>query len=313
MLMALKDALIAAGGTARRCSYYNGVGYTLTDDTDSWGADTSRVRSAPSASNRSWIVIRMPAAMGATCDVLLDYSPWDVSVAGAFYGRIAIGGYAQDGTASSGPTGTNVINPIPYAADDNGRQIVNAIGQRYWNSSYATDGSCFRFWSFHGGKCVMFFAMQTLKNPAPEIAAGSDLFVCWVSCASASSVPADRTTYSTLYTGNSSTLGFIAGSGAITYRLSGETSAGSATPATNHYTANGNPQDGDAWPLLPIGVWSMTNTAYAYGRMGELYDIWWAPSSLITGSTFPGDGSKTFIQLGSIVVPWNPGVVPSIT
>jgi hypothetical protein len=108
--------------------------------------------------------------------------------------------------------------------------------------------------------------------------------------------------------------GYILGSAGILFELSGECRGGSTTPATYQFTAVGNPQDGDAWPMLPIGVWTFSDNTYAYGRHGEVYDLWWAPANLITGSTFPGDGSKTHIQLGNaFVIPWDAGVVPVIT
>lgn len=57
------------------------------------------------------------------------------------------------------------------------------------------------------------------------------------------------------------------------------------------------------YPLYPMGVASFTPGLRA--RLGELPDIWWNPTDLYVGHSFPSDNSRQFMCFGDITLPWN--------
>ena len=63
------------------------------------------------------------------------------------------------------------------------------------------------------------------------------------------------------------------------------------------------------WELYPIGLACLTTGNR--GRVGSLVDIWWKAESVGHGDTFPLDGSRQFLAIGGLVVPWS-GVVPQM-
>jgi hypothetical protein len=73
-----------------------------------------------------------------------------------------------------------------------------------------------------------------------------------------------------------------------------------------------NPRDSSTSPLYPLGLFTTASLTVAYGRDGELFDLWLARADIINGSTYPGDGSRAFLQVGDFVLPWD-GSVPSLS
>ena len=63
----------------------------------------------------------------------------------------------------------------------------------------------------------------------------------------------------------------------------------------------------DEWIMLPIGL--VFNTALVQGRHGRLADIYVAPSNdrmpIVSGWTAPGDGSRQWLKLRQLWIPWN--------
>lgn len=103
------------------------------------------------------------------------------------------------------------------------------------------------------------------------------------------------------------------GCGPVTYYMTQEFASTSVLSTL----LNGvNPDDSSAWPILPIGLVTLTSTAYAYGRNGDMYDLWWGCSSAapgpITGSAYDGGGSLQFVQFGHLVMPWDGATTPQI-
>jgi hypothetical protein len=61
------------------------------------------------------------------------------------------------------------------------------------------------------------------------------------------------------------------------------------------------------YDLYPIGLWS--NEGGSVGRMGEIPDLWWHPTGLTVGNTFPENTTRTFMCLDNFVVPWNGDII----
>ncbi len=58
-----------------------------------------------------------------------------------------------------------------------------------------------------------------------------------------------------------------------------------------------------SWPVMPMGI--AANAASNSGRMGNLYDMWLAPSGIPDGSTFPDScTARTHVKMGGLILPW---------
>ena len=58
-----------------------------------------------------------------------------------------------------------------------------------------------------------------------------------------------------------------------------------------------------AYPFIPIGLFS--GTATVRGRMGTLVDLWQASVTPVSFYQYPSNGTKQFVQVGDLIVPWN--------
>jgi hypothetical protein len=323
----LYDSMITFGCTPMGCCWWNGSTYAISTPGDGvkngrWTASSEAEWRTHTtfAGNKSWAVLRFPSKFGATTDIVFQcyrnttsYTSMQVFTCAYGY-NIATGTVALRPAVSSGTefTITNVTTGIAT-----GNFIDNGTAKRIWNTAMSSDGDCFRFWILNAGKTICDISLEKMKNPVPGLTSGGKTND-WHLRFNAQFVTAatEVCTLARLYTSTITyTNGFLSdGNIYPTYYYSGECRAGATTPMTNFYVDGTNPQDSSSYPLLPIGIVSgATDLAYSYGRMGEIYDMWWGATNLITGTTFPGDGSKTHIMLGNIVIPWDAGVVPIIT
>jgi hypothetical protein len=302
-LLALKDFLVAAGGVVRRSSDASSV-----SDSDLW-TDISKIVWTITGA-RSWIVIRLDTAVfGPSLDLLIECKWGSTVYVGSLVVSITPEGYdISTGTTSAVPS---TITGTAAALEPYGSGTYNSVFlpkttvKKIWNSAKSDDGECMRFWVMSASVCCTYIEFSKYKNPGSTLAEDDQWYACWYGNNEASA--ANAATYVKMYTNSEAYFcGYIKGTSAYTLNTSGECTNANTSPAPNIYVAVPNPQDDDAYPLLPIGLWSESNTSYAYGRHGEMFDIWWAPSNLTNGSTFPADGSKTYIELGNcIVVPWD--------
>lgn len=61
------------------------------------------------------------------------------------------------------------------------------------------------------------------------------------------------------------------------------------------------------WEMYPIGIAQFA--ANVRSRVGEIKDLWWLPTGVSTGRTFPDDLSRQFIALNDMALPWNGSVL----
>ena len=71
--------------------------------------------------------------------------------------------------------------------------------------------------------------------------------------------------------------------------------------------------DSYGYQFAPIGIYGASPGIR--GRLGNLQDIYWGPQGRTEGTTYPADGSRKWIQLGALVLPWTglnsaPGLMP---
>lgn len=58
------------------------------------------------------------------------------------------------------------------------------------------------------------------------------------------------------------------------------------------------------YPFLPIGLLCLTPVG-SRGRLGTVPDLWYGGTVPADGDNFPGDASRTFVQVGCFIHPWD--------
>ena len=104
--------------------------------------------------------------------------------------------------------------------------------------------------------------------------------------------------------------------GTFTIKYSGEGSGNNTNTGgllVNNTSDNvglvSNDFDG-TWPFYPVGIYS--TTGLCRGKLGNLFDLWWAPVGLNNGDTFPiSSATRQFVVMGPLIFPWtNDGTIP---
>ncbi len=103
---------------------------------------------------------------------------------------------------------------------------------------------------------------------------------------------------------------------AASLHLTTEYSINVSTPplsATGPVVRQGVSNFTNQYPLSPIGL--MSRDAGLIGRVGLLTDLWFGPDAdtgVSEGDNYPGDASRTFIEMGVFLLPWDT-TVPVLT
>ncbi len=300
MILGVKNALKAAGWTVMGSSGYLGGAAWTCDANDNWDVVGAVVFAAEGA-NHAWIRLQNAALAGGTFELLLNC----FSVNGAVGVSVSVSGFTVGGTTANAPTKAD-STAICSDTTANGSWTTSAA-QHYWHTAVSADLKCTRFFVTRGGKCTTFGCIEEMQNPVAGVLAADNWVVWYCPCLSAVT---DKPTVALM--SDVTTYGFSrvnATATAVKYSLTVEGSVDE--PIVDTLTA-ANPRDGGASPLCPIGLLTTSSAANAYGRDGELFDMWFGRTNLITGSTYPGDGSKAFAQFGQLVIPWD-GSAPSIS
>lgn len=308
ILLAMKNTLVSGGWVVRRSSNATSVA-----DSDLWSTIADLNWGTTGA--RSWIVLRNTALSDGAFDLLIECRWGSSTYVTHLQLYVAAEGYNLDGSISSLPTAIADQCTIYYYATAShvGNFISTDNTDKYWNSSISSDKECTRFWVFQGGYCTTFLQIDAVKNPVSGLVTTDQWFVSHVRNAASSTtnrmLSATFNAYSGVGGSDVGTKSYSSGNGIVGYALTAESAGG--TTLTSDYIA-ANPDDGSAWPLLPMGLSTKINISWAYGRNGEVFDLWWGSDTLAIGSTYPSTGAKSFIQIGCFVLPWD-GSVPSIS
>jgi hypothetical protein len=300
--------MVAAGWTVQLSSDAASAGaadYWIDTGDLNWGTTGAR----------SWIVLRNDNLGPTHFEVLLECKWYSSGYESHLAVRYAPAGDYSGGNTTTAPTCSNeqTLNAT-IAANYQACFISDGVTNcypRFWHYMYSNDGQCHRFFMTQGGinNCALCF--ERIKNPVAGLAAADQFVVFYYPDQGNDSISANVSKFTTAVLNAVAALkSYVAGSGAITYYATGEFCGAGSKPINDLLVAP-NPNDGDSWPVMPVGLVTLTNAAYAYGRNGELFDIWWAPTSRMTGHTYPADGSNQFIQLGEMILPWD-GSVPRV-
>lgn len=304
--------------TSSNAGIVGGVNYGGTGSGDLWVIDNATLAQAAgvitvpndvnyNTNRHSWIVLRQTgiASNFEVCFDLSSVTPGSMTI--AFSPSAGFTG----GTATARPTATDEIRIVGGSSAASVFSNVNT--QRVFHYMQSTDGQCSRLWVWRSGTinevCLLF---EMPKNPvsgcpalvfAESIVTGSDATV--------------TSSVTNFYVGRrfrgrvSSDTVLLAGLTAEAYSngtlLRSATGIGSAV----------NTFSGE-WPVLPLGVatnatattdggssGSQPTVPPPFGRIANLHDMWWRPSGLATGDSFPNNpATRQFMSIGDIVVPW---------
>jgi hypothetical protein len=310
ILLAVKNALVSAGWVVRSSSGFYDTGggrVQVAGTTDYWDTVAALVWSTLGTGARSWIVLRNTALAGGAFDLLLECRATN----GAYRGIAAYctpAGYNTDGTTTAMPTAVTPATVVTLEAVGgiSGYFAYNAVA-KHWNVSVSSDKECTRVFVFTAGVCCAYWCFEKMKNVPAGMAASDNWYAaCFLRIDAPSG---DEPTIANLYSTANGKGVHLASSTVLAQYLTCEARDAMTMPAA--ITA-GNPEDGGAWPIFPIGVMTATAPGTCYGARGEMQDMWWGVATIVTGSTHPAGGAKTHIKIGSLVMPWD-GSVPGIS
>ena len=269
---------------------------------DKWLTYANCVAGSGSGNARAWIVLRNSVTNvqllmdmngnGNSPNPLESGMTWVMSPAAGFTG----------GSTTARPTATDEI--LITAVTGNGN---NAGFFLYYNSStpqqvvlnvmQSTDGQCLRWIMFANGLSRHFGILDFLAEAVSGFT--NPVFM------NVSSTGGVEPGYGN--TLNTTTTLFRKGATVYGGNWTAEGIRSQNMPE-NSISIVPNEYDG-TWPMYPAGF--MGSTTNTRGRLGRFYDIWFGASVLGEGFCYPNDGTRQFLQVGGVIVPWN-GSLPQI-
>lgn len=276
------------------------------DSTDRW-ADWTKVLHGAGA--HSWVVLRF-AGIGAKFEIcwdLLGVNGGDYTGSLLYVSPVNGFGAANggtDGSVTSRPTATDEVRI--FATGDwslfGSNVILNAHRADFWVDA---TGSFFYWARLYNSDCIVFGFLGVPNNPPAEWTSSPK----WVVGSYGGGGAANRGNWYNNARVFSQVNGTPAGTSvqALASFLTQETFNGAPISSVQTFSADLNA----GWCMLPVGIYD-TNI-YRRGRLGDMPDIWWgAETNVLTGDTYPADGSNQFIQLNQLILPWD-GSTPVVT
>ena len=289
ILMKIKASLLGFASNpwvVRSCSWYSsGWNVANGDYIDHWTiGDNIRAGAITNPANfHSWIVLEQT---GTGYNMCIDLGGSD-SIYGALVVGISASGYNLDGTTKRRPTASDDIAVNYGNWHDNG---LHNVGLHVMQS---TDGECTRIIHCFDHAAESMWMMDKAKNP---VTGWTDPVIGFMlGQGNAADYYLNRNDYATK--------GYLGG--VMKLYISGEGYANLLVQSK----VNVPDDDTGEWLLSPMGL--VCEDYPNRGRRGEIFDMWWGGPAIADGTTFPGDGSGTFVQFRGAVFPWN-GTVPLI-
>jgi hypothetical protein len=268
---------------------------TLADlaGTDYWIDGSTLSFAASTTSAHSWIVLGQ-TGLAANFQLLLDCVSAGPAkhLMGIHFSPNA--GYVLAGTPTYKPTATDEVTLLTAAAWG---ASSAASGITRLHVMKNTDGSAIRVILYRSGLVSGFWMIDKAVNAA----SGWTYPVAAMIIGTSSAVPAANIIGSTITLGAANVKAAVPVAGTMAMYMTCEgikTAAGTLVDKVT--TAN---ELSGEFPVLPLGLWC--DTVGSKGRHGTLVDMWAGSSSIIEGSTYPGDGTKQLVQFQSLVMPWN--------
>lgn len=263
-----------------------------TGPSDLWTSPSAIKRDFAITDPRAWIVLRQPA-LGANFEILFDYAVYNAYNYSHGFILVCPTGFDTSGASTtSSPVPNGPSNPMSEVAYGDITFAINSptTAQRL-HVMMSDDGKITRWWSCHDGSFSSNFVQVSEVAGASVWTPGGYGHVY---------LPPNNGSYGTLndsaharsvYPGTHNDEFFM-------YM----TSIGSIAALGQIQTVPDD--DSGDYPVSAIGLASGTPATYG-PRRGALDDIWWGSTAISSGDTYPASGSKDFVQLGDLVLPWN--------
>ena len=269
-----------------------GGSFGNNDLVDRW-IDSGDLVWANTGTSHSWVVLKNNVTGVQVCfdldssnDQFMHLS-WSLA---AGYG-VANGG--TDGSASDRPTATDQRTLINTAAFCGGSASETNAVVHTWQS---TDGECTRVAAMFDEILMMFWAFDKAQNP---VAGWNGNYVVAQS-ATGTTIP---TGTFFLLAGTSNTFGR---DGATDFDMFMATEMFGI--ATEPYLGSVIRYD-DVDGYVDFTSITLVGEAPRRGEHGECYDLWFGNNFRHSGHTWPNDLTRTFIQMGDLVLPWDGAAV----
>ena len=299
LMFGIKQSLKAFGTLPWTCWGSNdGLGaghFGNGDSNDRWAAATNLVW-ATAGSNHSWIVLTQGGLdSGGKASLCID-----LANATGCYAAIVLSPHAGFGVANGGADGTAIARPT--ASDEiiiNAAAVAwgqyNAAALHRYTVMQSTDGQCTRVFIFYNGGCQGVWIIDKSKNPQSQWTYPVFGYVCG---GVAAATDPGNVSYAYLLV---STFGKFWILASCAFQFTGE----SLGPANNLIGQVLTIADEDSleWSFGGMGIYGAT--AGHRGRKGEVFDMWWGSITRQTGDPYPATATKSFMEIGDIVVPWD--------
>lgn len=267
---------------------------------DLWQDDPGSLAWGIESVAHSWIQIALPG-VGPTFQILIALIDSGTVKVTAFASWAGFTG----GSATARPTATDEVQlvgttELGAVLFGGGTGSVDRV-LHVWMPS---DGSALRATVYAGGTRDLVLHVDKPVNP---VSGWTTPFVAKLSAGVISAV--DQLSHAALNAVDAGYFGsVIAGAAPRKLKLGWTGEAIGGTLAAARLTAGG--AKSGAYPIDAIGLFS-TSTYFLDGtqpltdRYGELADIWWGSPTPPDGSTYPNDGTRTLIQVGNVILPWD--------
>lgn len=308
LLLGIKNAMIgfASNPWIVQYSCNSSVAGSAGDLVDRWAAGTDLVW-ATGASAKSWIVLKQ-AGIATNFQICIELRSNQTTNEQIMALTVSPNAGFTGGTTTARPT----------AADE--FQVLNGGSTAFWMSSHtstfsatyhvqqSSDGACTRWFIGYQGRIQSFVFFEK----ATDAVTGWTYPFAVGACAVVSATTGEGPTYSN-FNDNAGVVATPAGgafgyhSGGMGLFLSTEGYVAGMLGEKLNVVAN---EISSEWPMCPIGL--VSETVGKRGRHGALSDMWFGVNINQSGTTYPADGSRQFLQLRDIVIPWN-GTVPVLS
>lgn len=291
---------------------------TTADASDNWNSQSDMVWDDP-GNNHSWISLRLVDYFGSGdhLELCIALNDTNTGAIGAHMTRNDGGSQFSSGftggTLTARPTATTEVqlrqdqgstaSTSGWMGLDSGTPTTRRFSM--WASS---DGREWRLFMFTGGQCPAVWAFGELQNSVDVDdtgAAGWDFPVHGIILSFDSDAELmDVGTFNNNSTADRWAIGQLSdggGSGATYLAHVGHIGIVDDQWATRSSSGNGF-DNSHGWTSAPLII--DTDKARP-GIVGWLKDWWWGIDQASSGDDFPDNGSRQFVQIGQMVLPWS--------
>lgn len=268
----------------------SGTAGSAGDGVDRWSTISDLL--SANGSKHSWMVMKQAAIGGASgFQVCFDHTGASgLAVSQSII--VSFGAGFTGGTTTARPTATDETVIISNAQWYSGLQAQHII-----HAMMSTDGQVTRICMWTGGtNLCTYWEFGKVQNPVTN----------WSNPSYGEALAATSGYANAVATLQGTTLRCIGGGGTPLFSagLTYETFNGSGTGLVRAQNIGTSPNTFDGqWPVLPMGV--AASAASNAGRLGNIYDLWWRPTGLVDGDTFPNnDTTRQFVVMGGLIFPW---------